>query len=87
MDNAKEVPLDVHLGLATQGEAVQPHDLANVGKGWFGNRNTKTVQSSANRGVNLPFHLFGEGLFALGGTTMEIGHLPDCSPFRMAKAG
>ena len=87
VDNAEQIPLGIHLGLATQGETVESHDLADVGKGRFSNRNTKTVQSAANRGINLALHLFGEGLLAPNGAAMEISHLPDFGSFRMPETG
>lgn len=86
MDYAEQVPLDVHLSLAPQGEMVQAHDVTDVGEGRFRDGNPHAVQGTACGGVDLSLHPFGESLLSLGGSTMEIGHLSDLRPLGMAKA-
>ena len=87
MDNTEQIPPGIHLGFAQYCEAVESHDPADVGKRWFDNGNPQTVQSASGHGVDLSLHLFGEGLFALDGTAMKIGCLPNFSSFWMPKTG
>ncbi|MBA3007144.1 MAG: hypothetical protein KKB91_07645 [Proteobacteria bacterium] len=46
-DNAEEVPLDIHLGFASQGKSEQVHDPADVGEGRFNNSYPQAIQSAA----------------------------------------
>lgn len=86
MDDTEQIPLDVHLCFTPQGETVQAHDVADIGKGRLRDGYTHAVQGTACGGVDLSLHLFGEGLLSLGGPTMEVGHLPDFRPLRMPQA-
>ena len=86
MDDTEQVPLNVHLLLSPQGETIQAHDVANVGKGRLSDGNPHAVQGSTCGGVDLSLHLFGESLFSLGGPAMEVGHLPDFRPLGMPQA-
>ena len=86
MDDAEQVPLDIHLLFASERKTIQAHDPADMGKGRFGNGYSHTVQRSSGSGVDLPLHLFGKGFLAFGRPTMKIGHLPDFRPFRMTQA-
>lgn len=86
VNDAEQVPLDIHLGFTAQCESVQPHDPADMGEWRFNNGYPQAVQGAAGGGVDLVLHLFGESLFPLGGAAMEIGHLPDFRPVRMTQA-
>jgi hypothetical protein len=71
VDDAEQVPLEIHLGFAAQGESVQAHDSADVGEWRFNNGYPQAVQGAAGGGVDLPFHLLGESLFPFGGRAMK----------------
>ena len=86
MDDAEQIPLDVHLCLAPQGETVQSHDVADVGKRRLSDGYPHAVQGTACEGIDFSLHLFGEALFSLGGPAMEVGHLSDFRPLGMPKA-
>ena len=86
MDDTEQVPLDIHLFSAPQREPVKSHNLADMGKGRLGNGYPHTVQGASRSGVDLSFHLFGEGFLAFGGPAVKIGHLPDFRPVGMTQA-
>lgn len=86
MDDAEQVPLDIHLFSAPQGESIQTHDPADMGKRRLGNGHPQAVQGTAGSGVDLSFHLFGEGFLSFSGPAVKIGHLPDFRPLRMTQA-
>lgn len=72
--------MDIHLGFTAQGESIQAHVPADVGEWRFNNGNLQAIQDAVDGGVDLPFHLFGESLFPLGGAAMKIRHLTDFRP-------
>ena len=86
MDDTEQIPLDVHLSLAPQGETIQAHDVADIGKRRLRDGYTHAVQGTACGGVDLSLHLFCECFLSLGGPAMEISHLPDFRPLGMPQA-
>ena len=64
MDNTEEVPLGIHLLFASQAEPIQSHDRSDMGKGWFTNGQPHSVDGSADRGIDLPLHLFGKSFLS-----------------------
>jgi hypothetical protein len=86
MDYTEQIPLYVHLLLASQGKTVQAHDVADVSKGRLRDGNPHAVQGTACGGVDFSLHLFGEGFLSLGGSTMEVSYLPNFRPLGMPKA-
>ena len=72
-----------HAKLGPQGETIQAHDVADVGKGRLRDGYPHAVQDSACGRVDLSLHLFDESFFSLGGPAMEVGHLPDFRPLGM----
>lgn len=71
MDDAKQVPLDIHLGFTAQSESVQAHDPADMGEWRLNNDYPQAVQGAPGSGVDLVRHLIGENLFPLGGAAMK----------------
>ena len=86
VDQAEHLPLAVHLGFASEGEAIQAQDMADMGENRFNRTQSPTVDESADSRIDLVFHLLGEGGLALLRATMEVGDLPDHCGLRLAQA-
>ena len=87
MDDAKKLPLDIHLLFSPQGETIEPHDPADVGKGRLGNGYPQTVQGSTRDRIDLALHPLGKRGLTCCQAVMKKSHLTDVGAFRMPQAG
>ena len=84
--HTEQAPLCIDLPLAAQSEPIKAQRVPHVGKGRFGSCHSHAIDRTAHRGVNLPFHLFGEGVFALLGPAVKVGYLPGLGAIRVTQA-
>ena len=71
-----EQPLRIYLALPTEREPTQSYGRADVAEDRLCDPQTSAVVQPAFPGVDLSFHLLGECLRRLWGSTLEEMHLP-----------